>query len=83
LFQQKIYNGINENKLSNRFQKPQQLPAGGGRSKKLIDRYNIPLDEYPRRCVNQIAGWEKEKNDILNDGRVTHERSHYKSASEG
>jgi len=26
----------------------------------LIDRFNIPLDEYPRRCVSQIAGWAKE-----------------------
>ncbi len=42
----------------------------------LIERYNIPLDEYPRRCVNQIAGWEEEKNNILNDGKITHERSH-------
>ena len=41
----------------------------------LIERYNIPLDEYPRRCVNQIAGWEKERNDILADGKITHERS--------
>ncbi len=41
----------------------------------LIDAYNIPLDEYPRRCINQIEGWEKEKNDILKDGKVTHERS--------
>ena len=24
----------------------------------LIDRFNIPLDEYPARCVEQIAGWE-------------------------
>ena len=23
----------------------------------LIDRYNIPLDEYPARCVDQIAEW--------------------------
>lgn len=30
----------------------------------LIDRYNIPLDEYPRRCVNLIAGWEEEKNEF-------------------
>ena len=37
----------------------------------LIDRFNIPLDEYPRRCVNQIEGWEKEKN----DGKVPHERT--------
>lgn len=41
----------------------------------LIERYNIPLDEYPRRCVNQIEGWEKERDSILNDGKVTHERS--------
>lgn len=41
----------------------------------LIERYNIPLDEYPRRCINQIAGWQKEKEDILQDGRITHERS--------
>lgn len=41
----------------------------------LISRFNIPLDEYPRRCVEQIDGWEKEKNDILNDGRATHTRS--------
>jgi len=24
----------------------------------LIERFNIPLDEYPRRCREQIAGWE-------------------------
>ncbi|MBP1754831.1 MAG: alpha-glucosidase/alpha-galactosidase [Firmicutes bacterium] len=41
----------------------------------LIDRFNIPLDEYPRRCVNQIAGWAKEKNEILADGKIMHERS--------
>ena len=41
----------------------------------LIDRYNIPLDEYPRRCINQIAGWKAEKENILNDGKITHERS--------
>ena len=45
------------------------------RCPELIDKYNIPLDEYPRRCVNQIAGWEKEKNDILNNGEVTHTRT--------
>lgn len=41
----------------------------------MIDKYNIPLDEYPRRCIEQIKGWEKEKEDILKDGKVTHERS--------
>lgn len=41
----------------------------------MIEKYNIPLDEYPRRCVEQIKGWEKEREDILKDGKVTHERS--------
>ncbi|MDF2801995.1 MAG: melA [Anaerocolumna sp.] len=41
----------------------------------LIDRYNIPLDEYPRRCIRQIEEWENEKNSILQDGKITHERS--------
>jgi len=25
----------------------------------LIERFNVPLDEYPRRCEEQIAEWEK------------------------
>ena len=41
----------------------------------LIDQFNIPLDEYPRRCIKQIAEWEEEKNNILKDGKITHERS--------
>lgn len=41
----------------------------------LIEKFNIPLDEYPRRCVNQIAGWKAEKESILDNGKITHERS--------
>ncbi len=41
----------------------------------LIDRYNIPLDEYPRRCINQIEGWKKEYAEILENGVKEHERS--------
>lgn len=41
----------------------------------LIDRFNIPLDEYPRRCINQIKGWKEERDQILYDGKVTHIRS--------
>jgi len=41
----------------------------------LIDFYNIPLDEYPRRCVNQIADWKKQKEELFNGGAITHERS--------
>ena len=41
----------------------------------MIDKFNIPLDEYPRRCIKQIAEWEEERNNILKDGKITHERS--------
>lgn len=41
----------------------------------LIADYNIPLDEYPRRCIDQIAGWAKQRDEILADGKVTHTRS--------
>lgn len=26
----------------------------------LIERYQIPLDEYPKRCIEQIASWKKD-----------------------
>lgn len=41
----------------------------------LIERYNIPLDEYPRRCVNQIEAWKKEYSELLESGVKEHERS--------
>lgn len=41
----------------------------------LIERYNIPLDEYPRRCVNQIANWKKQKEELFNGGKIEHTRS--------
>lgn len=41
----------------------------------LIDKFNIPLDEYPRRCEKQIKEWNEEKNNILQDGKITHTRS--------
>ncbi len=40
----------------------------------LIDRYRIPLDEYPRRCVEQIARWEKDREKYMHND-VTHERT--------
>ncbi len=27
----------------------------------LIEEFNVPLDEYPRRCIEQIADWEDER----------------------
>lgn len=41
----------------------------------LIDRFNIPLDEYPRRCVNQIKDWKETGERLLTDPNLTHERS--------
>lgn len=41
----------------------------------MIEEFQIPLDEYPRRCIEQIEGWNKEREDILKDGKVSHERS--------
>lgn len=42
----------------------------------MIEEFQIPLDEYPRRCIKQISEWDAEKNSILNDGKITHVRSH-------
>ena len=41
----------------------------------MIEKYNIPLDEYPRRCVNQIDGWKKEWEGIMQGGEITHDRT--------
>lgn len=41
----------------------------------LIDRFQIPLDEYPRRCVNQIEGWAKERDELRQSHQLNHERS--------
>ena len=42
----------------------------------LIDEWNIPLDEYPRRCINQIAEWKKQYEELHNDPHLSHELSH-------
>lgn len=42
----------------------------------LIERFNIPLDEYPRRCVNQIKGWEKMRQELVDNKDLSHERSY-------
>ncbi len=47
----------------------------------LIERYNIPLDEYPRRCINQIAGWEQMKQDLVHNKQLTHTRTHEYASS--
>lgn len=41
----------------------------------MIEEFNIPLDEYPRRCLKHDEIWDKEKLDILNKEEITHKRS--------
>ena len=41
----------------------------------LIDAFNIPLDEYPRRCIEQIAGWEAERAGLERGDTIEVERS--------
>ena len=41
----------------------------------LIERFNIPLDEYPRRCVELIKRWADRKEELMAGGAITHERS--------
>ena len=40
----------------------------------LIEKYRIPLDEYPRRCINQITDWKSSKEEYLS-GNITHSRT--------
>lgn len=43
----------------------------------LIERFNIPLDEYLRRCERQIDGWEALRRELEDEGKpITHTRSH-------
>ena len=41
----------------------------------LIEQLNIPLDEYPRRCINQIKEWEKLKDELVHNKELTHKRT--------
>ncbi|KSU88243.1 alpha-glucosidase/alpha-galactosidase [Priestia flexa] len=42
----------------------------------LIDQFNIPLDEYPRRCEEQISQWETMREELVHNRNLTHTRSH-------
>ncbi len=41
----------------------------------LIEKYNIPLDEYPRRCIEQIAKWKDDYENMVKEGVKEHNRS--------
>ena len=42
----------------------------------LIERYNIPLDEYPRRCEENIVGWARDFSELSASAKAKpHNRS--------
>ena len=41
----------------------------------LIDRYRIPLDEYPRRCIAHEARWVKQREELMNGVQAEPKRS--------
>jgi alpha-galactosidase len=42
----------------------------------LVEEFNIPLDEYPRRCRAQIDHWKELSRQLVGDKALTHQRSH-------
>lgn len=42
----------------------------------LIERFNIPLDEYPRRCIEQIKGWKEMREKLFASENIEHVRTH-------
>ena len=42
----------------------------------LIERFGIPLDEYPKRCIEQVARWKKEAETLKNANTVELKDSH-------
>lgn len=42
----------------------------------LIGDFNIPLDEYPQRCIEQIKGWQAEYENLVKTDTLEHTRSH-------
>ena len=42
----------------------------------LVEEFGIPLDEYPRRCISQIADWKKRSVELTRSPRISHTRSH-------
>lgn len=42
----------------------------------LIEKFGIPLDEYPKRCVEQIARWERQAQAYRDAAEIKVEASH-------
>jgi len=45
------------------------------RSPELIDEFNIPLDEYPRRCEQQIEHWKRLGKELVEAEELDHSRT--------
>lgn len=41
----------------------------------LIEAFNIPLDEYPRRCVDQIKRWNERGRELTSNRVLKHKRT--------
>ncbi len=41
----------------------------------LITQLQIPLDEYPRRCIKQMENWKKQRETLVKNMQLTHERT--------
>ena len=41
----------------------------------LVEKFNIPLDEYPRRCRDQIERWTTQYQELSEGSSLNHERS--------
>lgn len=42
----------------------------------LIKKFNIPLDEYPRRCVIQLEQWKDTAEQLVHNADLQHTKSH-------
>ncbi len=42
----------------------------------MIEKWNIPLDEYPRRCVEIIKIWKDTKKELIDNKKLKHKLSH-------
>lgn len=41
----------------------------------LIREFNIPLDEYPRRCEANLRRWKAQSRELIHNPTINHERS--------
>lgn len=41
----------------------------------LIEKFQIPLDEYPRRCEKQLADWSEMREELVKNEQIEHQRT--------